>query len=178
MRRFAIALSLGMNASILGLLLLGFTWSTKAERVFEFLYPSAMSGYSLRHPLSGIGAGTQAHIATTAVESGGYLISRNSGWLEAAGGYYFDGSNYLTTASAASSVTMAGGSVTVFADGGLTSTPGGNAFTPTTRLVVSSAGAVTIADLATTGAATGKTVVCADTNGKLYRSSAGDSSAN
>lgn len=31
--------------------------------------------------------------------------------------------------------------------------------------------AVTIDDLATTGAATGKTMVCADTNGKLYRSS-------
>ncbi len=37
---------------------------------------------------------------------------------------------------------------------------------------------LTVLDLATTGAATGKTLVCADTNGKLYRSSSGVACAN
>lgn len=49
---------------------------------------------------------------------------------------------------------------------------------PTIYLTVSAAGAVTITDLATTGAATGKTIVCADTNGKLYRSTSGVACAN
>jgi len=40
------------------------------------------------------------------------------------------------------------------------------------RVIITAAGAVTITDLATTGAATGKTAVCADTAGRLYRSSA------
>ena len=35
-----------------------------------------------------------------------------------------------------------------------------------------------LSGLATTGAATGKTIVCADTNGKLYRSSSADTCAN
>ncbi len=39
-------------------------------------------------------------------------------------------------------------------------------------------GALTVSDLATTGAATGKTIVCADTNGKLYRSSSAVTCAN
>lgn len=45
-------------------------------------------------------------------------------------------------------------------------------------LVVDSGNNVTVLGLATTGAATGKTIVCADTNGKLYRSSSGVACAN
>jgi hypothetical protein len=46
------------------------------------------------------------------------------------------------------------------------------------RMIVTAAGAVTFTDLATTGAATGKTAVCADTAGRLYRSSASGSCTN
>ncbi len=48
--------------------------------------------------------------------------------------------------------------------------------TPTA--IEATAGAIIFGDLATTGAATGKTIVCADTNGKLYRSSSGVACAN
>ena len=47
-----------------------------------------------------------------------------------------------------------------------------------TRLSISAAGLVTLSSLASTGSATGKTVVCADASGNLYRSSSGSSCAN
>lgn len=57
-------------------------------------------------------------------------------------------------------------------------TTGAATTTATTRMTIDSAGAVTLAGLATTGSATGKTVVCADTAGKLYRSSTGTDCSN
>ncbi len=44
--------------------------------------------------------------------------------------------------------------------------------------ILTGAGDIVLGTLATAGAATGKTVVCADTNGKLYRSSSGVACAN
>lgn len=46
------------------------------------------------------------------------------------------------------------------------------------KMTLATDGSLTIVQLATTGAATGKTVVCADTAGKLYRSTSGVACAN
>ena len=91
---------------------------------------------SPNYRISAIGSNTLANFGSTN-NKGAFIISTADSQAIYTGGAFYNGSNWVATATTASYISMDSGSVSFATDSGLTS---GNTFTPTERARITSAG--------------------------------------
>ncbi len=91
--------------------------------------------------LSVIAPKTQINFGTAA-DVGGFLMSENNGQFGLSGGAYWNGSNWVATHTGSAQIRYDGGGAMVFANNA--SLTGGNTFTPTQRLCITSDGELLI----------------------------------
>lgn len=84
---------------------------------------------------------SQLHIASSNVDSGGYLISAGANSLYSAAGASFNGSNWVAKSTLASIIGGDSGNFNFYTDSGLTA---GNTYSPTNRMTINSLGSVGI----------------------------------